>query len=326
VVGDRIIGLSAMKDPSVEQPGPDEVYQIGTAALIHRLLKAPDGSVRLIVQGMERFEIESWVSETPYLRAFVHLRPDILEETVEVEALARNLTDLFRRLITLVPHLPDELMMAAMNADDPRHLTYLIATSIRMDIPDAQDILELDHITDKLRKLTTILNKELEVLELGRKIQNEAQSEMENMQREYFLREQLKAIQKELGEGDESSQVVQEYREKIEAAGMTEEAAKEALRELGRMEKIAAPGRRVLGDQDVPGLADRTSLAGHNRRQPGYSPCTQGPRRGPLRPGRDQRAHPGVPGRAQAAPGTAPPNQKQKRPKRKGTAICGTRN
>ncbi len=238
VVGDRIIGLSAMKDPSVEQPGPDEVYQIGTAALIHRLLKAPDGSVRLIVQGMERFEIESWVSETPYLRAFVHLRPDILEETVEVEALARNLTDLFRRLITLVPHLPDELMMAAMNADDPRHLTYLIATSIRMDIPDAQDILELDHITDKLRKLTTILNKELEVLELGRKIQNEAQSEMENMQREYFLREQLKAIQKELGEGDESSQVVQEYREKIEAAGMTEEAAKEALRELGRMEKM----------------------------------------------------------------------------------------
>ncbi len=238
VVGDRIIGLVAMLDPSVEQPGPNEVYRVGTAALIHRLLKAPDGSVRLIVQGLERFEIGEWVSETPYLKATVHLRPDILEETVEVEALVRNLTDLFRRLVTLVAHLPDELMMAAMNADDARHLTYLVATSIRMDIPEAQEILEMDHVSDKLRKLTTILNRELEVLELGRKIQNEAQSEMENMQREYFLREQLKAIQKELGEGDEAAQVVQEYREKIENAGMTEEAKKEALRELGRMEKM----------------------------------------------------------------------------------------
>jgi len=238
VVGDRIIGLVAMKDPTVEQPGPDEVYKIGTAALIHRLLKAPDGSVRLIIQGMERFEIDEWLTETPYLRAVLHLRPDIVEETVEVEALTRNLTDLFRRLIALVPHLPDELMMAAMNADDPRHLAYLIATSIRMDIPDAQAILEADYVADKLRKLTTILNKELEVLELGRKIQSEAQSEMEKMQREYFLREQLKAIQKELGEGDESTQVTQEYQEKIEAAGMSEEAKKEALRELGRMEKM----------------------------------------------------------------------------------------
>jgi len=238
VVGDRIIGLVAMLDPSVEQPGPNEVYRVGTAALIHRLLKAPDGSVRLIVQGLERFEIGEWVSETPYLKATVQLRPDILEETVEVEALVRNLTDLFRRLVTLVAHLPDELMMAAMNADDARHLTYLVATSIRMDIPEAQEILEMDHVSDKLRKLTTILNRELEVLELGRKIQNEAQSEMENMQREYFLREQLKAIQKELGEGDEAAQVIQEYREKIEAAGMTEEAKKEAVRELGRMEKM----------------------------------------------------------------------------------------
>ncbi len=238
VIGDRIIGLVAMKDPAVEQPGPNDVYQIGTAALIHRLLKTPDGSVRLIIQGMERFEIDEWVSETPYLRASLHLRPDIVEESVEVEALVRNLTDLFRRLIALVPHLPDELMMAAMNADDPRHLAYLIATSIRMDIPDAQEILEADYVGVKLRKLTTILNKELEVLELGRKIQTEAQSEMEKMQREYFLREQLKAIQKELGEGDEGTQVTQEYREKIEAAGMTAEAKKEALRELGRMEKM----------------------------------------------------------------------------------------
>ncbi|NOZ05370.1 MAG: endopeptidase La [Chloroflexi bacterium] len=238
VIGDRIIGLVAMKDPTVEQPGPSDVYQIGTAALIHRLLKTPDGSVRLIIQGMERFAIEQWISETPYLRASLHLRPDIVEESVEVEALVRNLTDLFRRLIALVPHLPDELMMAAMNADDPRHLAYLIATSIRMDIPDAQEILEADYIGAKLRKLTTILNKELEVLELGRKIQTEAQSEMEKMQREYFLREQLKAIQKELGEGDEGAQVTQEYREKIDAAGMTAEAKKEALRELGRMEKM----------------------------------------------------------------------------------------
>jgi ATP-dependent Lon protease len=234
-LGDRIIGLVAMHDGSIPEPRPSEVYQVGTAAVIHRMFKAPDGSIRLFIQGLERFKIVEWVAEAPYLKARVQLAPDIVEDSLEVQALMRNLVELFRRLVELVPHLPDELTTAAQSIDDPRNLVYLIASSIRMEIPDAQEVLEIDHVKGKLLKLTTTLNRELEVLELGKKIQTEAQSEMTKMQREYFLREQMKAIQKELGEEDEQTKVVQEYMQKIEAAGMTDEAKKEALRELDRL-------------------------------------------------------------------------------------------
>ncbi len=239
-VGDRLVGLVASKDPELDEPAPDEVYQMGTAALIHRLIKSPDGTIRIIVQGVERIHIDEWTAEEPYLKAKVSTIPDVLpdEGDVEAEALMRNVVDLFGRLVALVPHLPDELMMAAASTDDPRQLVYLISTSMRMDLQDAQEILELDQVTDKLRRLTNILTHELEVLELGKKIQSEAQSEMEKMQREYFLREQLKAIQRELGEGDEQQMEIEELRTKIAEAGMTEEAEKEALRELSRLEKL----------------------------------------------------------------------------------------
>jgi len=239
-VGDRLVGLVASRDPELDEPAPDEVYQMGTAALIHRLIKSPDGTIRIIVQGVERIHIDEWKAEEPYLKAKVSPVPDILpdEGDVEAEALMRNVVDLFGRLVALVPHLPDELMMAAASTDDPRQLVYLISTSMRMDLQDAQEILELDQVTDKLRRLTNILTRELEVLELGKKIQSEAQSEMEKMQREYFLREQLKAIQRELGEGDEQQMEIEELRTKIAEAGMTEEAEKEALRELSRLEKL----------------------------------------------------------------------------------------
>lgn len=240
VMGDRLIGLLASQNPEIDEPTPDQVYQMGTVALVHRLIKAPDGTIRIIVQGLERIHIEEWTAEEPYLRAKVSKMPDIMPEegNVEAEALMRNVVDLFGRLVALVPHLPDELMMAAAGTDDPRQLVYLISTSMRMDLQDAQEILELNQVTDKLRRLTNILTRELEVLELGKKIQSEAQSEMEKMQREYFLREQLKAIQRELGEGDEQQMEIQELRTKIAEAGMPEEAEKEALRELSRLEKL----------------------------------------------------------------------------------------
>jgi ATP-dependent Lon protease len=202
------------------------------------MIKAPDGTIRLLVQGAERIEIEEWTESEPYLRAKVKTRPDEVEESLEVEALMRNAVDLLRRLVSLVSQLPDELLMAAINLDDPRQLVYFIATNIRMDIPEAQSILEIDSVREKLLKLTTIMTKELEVLELGHKIQTEAQSEMEKMQRDYFLREQLKAIKKELGEEDEQTVEVEEYRSKIAQAGMSPEAEKEALRELSRLEKM----------------------------------------------------------------------------------------
>jgi len=232
------IGLVVSRDADLEEPGPEDVYETGVAATIHRMIKAPDGTIRLLVQGIERIRIDEWTGDDPYLRARVTVLPDEVEESLEVEALMRNATDLLRRLVSLVSQLPDELLMAAINLDDPRQLVYFIATNIRMELPDAQAILEIDSVREKLFKLTNILTKELEVLELGRKIQTEAQSEMEKMQRDYFLREQLKAIKKELGEEDEQTLEIEEYRKKIVEAGMPEEAEKEAHRELSRMEKM----------------------------------------------------------------------------------------
>ena len=241
-LGARVIGLVAIKEANegVETAGPDDLYSTGSAALIHRLLKAPDGSVRLIVQGLDRIRIERYLQTEPYLKAQTKIIPDLGEKSVEVEAIMRNTIELFRRLVALVPHLPDELMMAVMNVEDPRQLVYLIATSIRMSLSDAQEILEIDIVKDKLAKLNLLLTRELEVLELGKKIQNEAQNEIGKMQREYFLREQLKAIQKELGEQDEQQREVAEYEKKIAEAGMSEEARKVAERELSRLRSMPA--------------------------------------------------------------------------------------
>ncbi len=239
VEGNRLIGLVAMRDPSIEEPMPGEVYEVGTVALIQRVAKSGDGSLQVVIQGLERFKIEKWLEPQPYLKARIKTVPDEEEgETVEIEALKRSLLDMARRLIALTPQLPDEVADFLDRVDNPRFLVYLIAANVRMDVPEAQELLELDRVAEKMRRLIGILTRELEVMELGRKIRSEAQEELSKAQREYFLREQLKAIKRELGEADEQQMEIQEYREKIEAAGMTEEARKEALRELARMEKM----------------------------------------------------------------------------------------
>ena len=239
-IGSRVIGLLTIREDrdGVEVAGPDDFYSIGCAGLIHRLLKAPDNSVRLIVQGLDRIRIKQFTQVEPYLKAQAEILPDLTEKSVEVEAIMRNTVELFRRLVSLVPHLPDELMMAVMNIEDPRQLVYLIATSIRMSLGDQQQILEIDSVKDKLGKLNQFLTRELEVLELGRKIQDQAQNEIGKMQRDYFLREQLKAIQKELGEQDEQAREAAEYQKKIEESGMSAEARKVADRELGRLKSM----------------------------------------------------------------------------------------
>jgi ATP-dependent Lon protease len=238
VGGNRLIGLFTAKNPELEMPGPNDIYQIGTLAAIHRLFRAPDGTIRLLVQGLARIQIEEYLGEEPYLRARIHALPETAEETLEVEALTRNVVDQFTRLADLVPSIPSELISSALNVDDPLQLVYAVATYVRIDLEEAQHLLELDAVDEKLHLLMNLLGKELEVLELGRKIQTEAQSEMEKMQREYYLREQLKAIQRELGEGDEQAVEVDEFRKKIAEAGMPEEAQKEALRELDRLSKL----------------------------------------------------------------------------------------
>ena len=238
VSGNRMIGLITSKDPNLETPGPDDIYRVGTIASIHRLFRAPDGTIRMLVQGISRISVDEFTSTEPYLKAHAVSAPETVETSIEVEALTRNVIGLFTRLAELVPSIPGELISSALNVDDPLQLAYTIATYIRIDLEEAQALLELDSTEAKLRRLMTLLSKELEVLELGRKIQTEAQTEMEKVQREYYLREQLKAIQRELGEADEQAVEVEEFRQKIAEAGMPEEAEKEAQRELDRLSKL----------------------------------------------------------------------------------------
>ena len=238
-VGQRIIGLVAAKDPQLETPGPDDLYRVGTAVAVHRLFRAPDGTIRLLVQGLMRFRLVEFVETEPYLKARIELAPESVETDLEVEALMRNITSQFQRLTELAPSVPGELLSAVLNVEDPRQLVYTIATYYqRMELADSQALLEMDSVAQKLKRLATLLSKELEVLELGRKIQTEAQSEMEKVQRDYFLREQMKAIQRELGEADEQAVEVEEFCKKIAEAAMPEEALKEANRELDRLAKL----------------------------------------------------------------------------------------
>ncbi|MCC7022261.1 MAG: endopeptidase La [Thermomicrobiales bacterium] len=236
--GDRIVGLVMQKDAEIEGAGPDDVHHVGTISTIHQMMRVPDGTVRLAVQGNERMRVLEYIQEEPYLVARVQRTPEIVEETVEVEALTRNTLDLFQRLVSLVTHMPDELITAALNVDDPRHLVYLVATNIRIEPEERQRLLELDSIRDKLAALNSFISKELDVLELGKKIQSDVQEELGKNQREFYLREQLKAIQRELGEGTETEAEVTELRQKIDESGMPEEAAKEARRELDRLSKL----------------------------------------------------------------------------------------
>lgn len=234
----RIIALVTSRDESLEEPSPAEIYEIGTAAQVHRVLKAPDGTIRLALQGLERIRLTEYMQQKPYLRARVEVLPETLEESLEIEALVRAVQDLFRRLVELDSQMPDELAVMAANVENARQLAYLVASSIRLEMEQAQELLAMDSVQQKLLRLTQCLNKEVEVMELGHKIQSEAQGEMERMQRDFFLREQLKAIQKELGEEDEQEADIRELEERIEAAGMPEEADKEARRELNRMKRM----------------------------------------------------------------------------------------
>ncbi|HEX6797605.1 MAG TPA: endopeptidase La [Ktedonobacterales bacterium] len=245
--GPRLVGLVAQKSEEVDEAGPDDCFGVGTVARIARMIRMPDG-IRIIVQGLERIAIDEWTAEQPFLKARCHVLPESVPNDLEIEALKRTAIDLFQRLVNLVQYLPDNLALTAMNLDGALQVVYLIASTVQMDLELRQELLELDSVRAKLEKVNTFLGRELELLELGKKIQNQAQEEMGKAQREYFLREQLKAIQKELGEESDDIATVNDLREQIEQAGMSEEALAEAQRELGRLEKIpsASPEYSVI--------------------------------------------------------------------------------
>ena len=247
VVSDaRIIALATLKDPNIEAPGIDDVYHIGVAAAIHTMLRLPEHQ-RLIIQGLKRIRITECVQSHPYLRVKIEEIPEAddwsEDELVEIEALKRNVADNFQKVVLLSPNLPDELQSIATSITKPGVLADTVALHLPIAIPEKQTLLEMSGTKERLRALLAILMREVEVLELGSKIQSQVHSEMGKTQRDYYLREQMKAIQRELGEGDERTAEVEELRKKISEANMTEEAEKEALRELDRLSHMspAAP-------------------------------------------------------------------------------------
>ena len=240
VAGDRMLALLTSRDPEQESPGLEDLYTTGTAAVIHKMIRVPDGTLRVLVQGIRRIRLDEALETDPYLLArFVEV-PDVLEESREVEALTRNVQNLFGRIIGLVPYLPEELQLAAANVDDPSALCHLVASTLRIKTEEKQRLLELADVEDRLREVSRILNRELEVFELGSKIQTQVQSEIEKGQREFFLRQQLKAIQDELGESDPERAEVEELRERLDTLELPEGVRKAAERELARLERLPA--------------------------------------------------------------------------------------
>jgi ATP-dependent Lon protease len=239
---DRMLVLVASRDADIGEPPPDLLYDVGVAAVVQRMVRVPDGTVRILAQGLRRVRIGDYSQTEPFLTAAVEEIPDRAERTTEVEALARNLQGVFTRMITLVPHLPDELGIAVANMEDPTALSYLIASSIRLSVEERQELLEEVSLDARLRRLTELCTRELELLELGAKIQSDVQTDLEKGQREFFLRQQLKAIQEELGEGGDEAREIEELRERLAEADPPEEVRAAAERELARLERLPPEG------------------------------------------------------------------------------------
>jgi ATP-dependent Lon protease len=238
LVGDRTLMMLASREPEVEAPAPEQLYDVGVAGTVARMLKVPDGSVRILVQGGQRVRIDEWTGTDPYLTARVSDLPDVVDEGPELTALMRNVQQTFSRIIEEVPYLPEELQTAVANLEDPSALSHLIAGSLRIGTAERQALLEEVNVARRLRRLSEILARELDIVAIGSEIQSQVQSEMEKGQREYVLRQQLKAIQEELGEQDPAEAEVGELREQLDAIALPEQVRTQVDRELSRLEKL----------------------------------------------------------------------------------------
>jgi ATP-dependent Lon protease len=236
--GDRMLAMVASREPEVESPRPEQLYDVGVTGTVARMIKVPDGTLRILVQAGARVRIEGWEGEEPYLVARVTELPDIVTEGPELTALMRNVQQTFSRIIEEVPYLPEELQMAVANLEDPSALSFLIAGALRIKTEERQALLEERDVARRLRALSEILARELEVANIGSRIQSRVQSELDRSQREYVLRQQLKAIQEELGERDPGEAEVDELREQLVAVDLPERVRAQVDRELARLEKL----------------------------------------------------------------------------------------
>ena len=240
IEGDNIIGVLALRDQSAEPVKASDCYSVGVRAKILKSVELPDGNINVIIRGLERLRVIEFLAQKPYLKARVMMTSDEEVEDTEVEALTENLKNLAVQAIDLVPNVPEEIGTIVANIERPGFLADIITANIDIPVPEKQDVLEALNTKTRLEKVTVLLNKKIEILELGEKIQSQVKGEIDKMQREHYLREQLKAIQKELGEKDEKTAEIDDLQEKIEKKGMTEEACKVAEKELDRLSRMPA--------------------------------------------------------------------------------------
>jgi len=236
--GDRTIAMVASRNPEVETPSPDDLYDIGVLGVVARMIRVPDGTLRVLIQGGQRIRITGWVRTEPYLVAEIEELPDVVDPSPELTALMRNVQQTFTDIIEQVPYLPEELQVMVANVDDPSVLAHLIAGALRIPTEEKQALLEEVDAAKRLRRLSEILARELDLVAIGSKIQSQVQSELDKGQREYFLRQQLKAIQEELGEVDEVQAEIAELRAELDARDLPEITRKQVDRELSRLERL----------------------------------------------------------------------------------------
>jgi ATP-dependent Lon protease len=238
VSGERMLALMTVRSTEADPPNWDDLYSVGTVAVVHKMIKVPDGTLRILVQGLNRVRLVEPQQDDPYLVAELEELPDFVPDSPEVEALTRNVQQQFAHIIGMTPYLPEELQLAAANVDDPSALCHLIASTLRLKTDERQELLEMVNVEERLRAVSLILSREVEMSELGSKIQSQVASEIDKGQREFFLRQQLKAIQDELGEGDEQQAEINELRGQLEEKNLPEHVLKAAVRELSRLEKL----------------------------------------------------------------------------------------
>ena len=212
----KALGLVAQREASEDEPGGDSLYDVGTAGLLVQMLKMPDGGARVIVRGFQRFRILEILGEEPYLQARVEPLVEMVEDTLRLEALQRTVVELFQKMVSLVPNVPEEVKVIVVNIEDPGRLADFVAANVSLSLEERQSILEIADVTERLERVVALLNREVETLEVASKIQSEVHDEMARSQREYYLREQLKAIQRELGLTDERTAEIEELRKKLQ--------------------------------------------------------------------------------------------------------------
>jgi ATP-dependent Lon protease len=238
VSGDRLVGMVLQRKPEAENPKPEEMFEYGSAARVLKMLKFPDNTVRILVEGLWRIHLKTYESQQPYLRARFEVWRDETEDSVEMAALARNAHNLFEEIVKLTPALSEQVKVAALNVERPGHLADLIAANLNLNLDDRQKLLENNSVKERLKRLLPLLNRERELLNLSSKIQSEVASSISKTQRDFFLREQLRAIQRELGDTESSNPEIKTLREQIEKTEMPPEAKKVATQELERLQQM----------------------------------------------------------------------------------------